>query len=602
MAMSRTGKIFLIVASILVVLLVCVAVFIGVVVSSFGDNAPDIRNNSVLVLKVEGSMPDYVPEDPFASRFLGRDERSLMNLLSQIKKAKVDKRISAIMLDIDLTEAGWAKADELRDTIADFRASGKPIYAYMEYGTNKEYYIATACDRIYVAPIGDLFIVGLSADVMSLRGSLDKLGIYPDFYQIGKYKSAPEQLTQKQMTDAHKEVLNSMLDDQSNRYINAIATARHKSFDEVRAMIDNAPFSAVEAKQAGLIDGTNYRDEVEKELKKRLGYKDDDKLRLVKASDYRRVTPDSLGLNQGERIAVIFASGAIGSGQSSNGGPFSGQSVGSDTLVKAINDARDDKSVRAIVLRVDSPGGTSYASDMIWHAVEHAKEKKPVVVSMSDLAASGGYYISTGANRIVAEPSTLTGSIGVFAGKPVLKGFYDWIGVNNEYVLKGKNAGMFRETEPFTKDERAKFESMINRFYYDDFVPKVAQGRKRDGEYVNSIGQGRVWSGAQGKDNGLVDEFGGLDRAVEVAKQLANIPADKSVRRVVFPAPRTILQQWFGSNDEDEASISLKVEQQRAAFEAMPADMRRAFQYANLLDQMKNGEVMAMLPFDLKIK
>ena len=216
-----------------------------------------------------------------------------------------DRRISAILLDIDLTGAGWAKADEIRDAIADFRTSGKPIYAYMEYGTNKEYYIATACERIYVAPIGDLFIVGLAADVMSLRGSLDKLGIYPDFYQIGKYKSAPEQYTQKQMTQAHRDVLNSMLDDTFAHYVGGIATARHKSVDEVKALIDNAPLRAGEAQKLGLIDDAKYRDEVENDLKKRLGYKDDDKLSTVKASDYRRVTPESLGLNQGDRIAVI---------------------------------------------------------------------------------------------------------------------------------------------------------------------------------------------------------------------------------------------------------------------------------------------------------
>jgi protease IV len=220
---------------------------------------------------------------------------------------------------------------------------------------------------------------------------------------------------------------------------------------------------------------------------------------------------------------------------------------------------------------------------------------------MSDLAASGGYYISTGANRIVAEPSTLTGSIGVFAGKPVLKGFYDWLGVNNEYVWKGKNAAMYRETEKFTDEERAKFQDMLNRFYWEDFVPKVAQGRKRDPEYINSIGQGHVWSGAQGKENGLVDEFGGLDRAVEVAKQLAGIPADKGVHRVVLPTPHTFLGQFFANDDED-SSASIKAAQQRAAFETLPADVQRTLRYAAILDHMQRGEIMAMLPFDVEIK
>lgn len=602
MAITRGGKIFLLVSGIVLAGLLVIGLVVGLLFWSLRDNEPQVASNSVLVLKLEGSLPDYVPEDPFASRFFGRDDRSLTSLLTQIKKAKADKRISAIMLDIDLTLIGWAKADEIRDTIADFRTAGKPVYAYMEYGTNKEYYIATACDRIYVAPIGDLFIVGLAADVMSLRGSLDKLGVYPDFYQIGKYKSAPEQYTQKQMTPAHREVLDAMLDDTFARYVGGIAAARHKSVDEVKAMIDSAPIRAADAQKLGLIDEAKYRDDVESELKKRLGYKDDEKLRTVKTDEYRRISPESLGLNQGERIAVIYASGAIGSGKSSDGGTFGERMVGSDTVVKALNDARDDKSIKAIILRVDSPGGTSYASDVIWHAVEAAKAKKPVVVSMSDLAASGGYYISTGANRIIAEPSTLTGSIGVFAGKPVLKGLYDWLGVNNEYVLRGKNAGMFRETEKFTADERKKFEEMMNRFYWDDFVPKVAAGRKRDAEYVNSIAQGRVWSGAQGKENGLVDEFGGMERAVEVAKELAGIPAAKSVRRVVLPTPRTFLGQFLGNNEDEDSSASVNAAQQRAAFEALPANARRALRHAAMLDRMQRGEIMAMLPFDVEIK
>ena len=600
--MTRTGKIVLIISGILLAIVVVIGLIVGLFIWSLRDTEPQIAKNSVLVLKIAGSMPDYAPEDPFAARFLGREDHSLTNLITQIKKAKADKRISAILLDIDLTSAGWAKADEIRDAIKDFRTSGKPAYAYMEYGTNKEYYIATACERIYVAPIGDLFIVGLAADVMSLRGSLDKLGVYPDFEHVGKYKSAPEQYTEKKMTDAHREVLNSILDDTFARYVGQIAEARHKSVDEVKAMIDNAPVRAADAQKLGLIDEAKYRDDVENELKKRLGYKDDDKLSTVKASDYRRVSQESLGLNQGDKIAVIYASGAITSGNSSDGGPFGGESmVGSDTVAKALMDARDDASIKAIILRVDSPGGTSYASDIIWHAVEAAKQKKPVVVSMSDLAASGGYYISTGANRIVAEPSTLTGSIGVFAGKPVLKGLYDWIGVNDEWVLRGKNAGLFRETEKFTDAERAKFKGMLETFYWQDFVPKVAAGRKRDAQYIDSIGQGRVWSGTQGKENGLVDEFGGLDRAIEVAKQLANIPADKSVRRVVLPAPHTFLGQFFSNEDEDSNS-SIQAAQQRAAFESLPADLRRTLRYAAILDRMQRGEIMAMLPFDVEIK
>ena len=270
---------------------------------------------------------------------------------------------------------------------------------------------------------------------------------------------------------------------------------------------------------------------------------------------------------------------------------------------KALNEARDDKEVKAIVLRVDSPGGVTYPSDLIWAAVEEAKKKKPVVISMSDLAASGGYYVSMGANKIVAEPLTLTGSIGVFAYKPVVKGFYDWIGVSSEYVMRGKNAGLYRETEKFTPDERKKFEGAMNNFYWNQFLPKVAAGRHfQNVEAVHEIARGRVWTGAQARERGLVDEFGGLDRAVEVAKELAKIPADKGVRRVIFPAPRTFFQQFFGGADDPDAA-TVRAEQQRAAFiNSMPAEMRPTLRRAAMFERFPQGQTLTILPFELKIE
>ena len=295
---------------------------------------------------------------------------------------------------------------------------------------------------------------------------------------------------------------------------------------------------------------------------------------------------------------MIYASGEIGSGSSQNS-PSGDQSIGSDTLSKAVTDAAADKSIKAIVLRVDSPGGSGLASDIIWHAVEAANQKKPVVVSMADVAASGGYYISASAAKIVAQPSTITGSIGVVAGKPVVRGFYDWLGISNEYVLRGKNAGMFRETEKFSDDERAKFEQWIKDTYYNDFVPKVAKGRKKDPQYIDSVGQGRVWTGAQAKDRSLIDEFGGLDKAIEVAKQLANISADKGVERVILPYPQTFLQQLLsGSND----NANTEVEKQRMVVASLPEDARRALRFMALMERMKNGDSMLVMPFDVRVK
>ena len=596
MAMSRTRKTVLIITSVVVGLGLIVLICAALLMAAFRQDVPSVKDNSVLTLRVAGPLPDYVPDDPFR-KFFGGNDNSLSNLILQFKKAKVDNRIKMIVLDVDMSGAGWGKAEEIRDAVADFRSSGKQVYAYMEFGLNKEYYIATACDRIYLPPPGELFINGLAADVMFFRGSLDKLGIYPDVFQIGKYKSAGDMFTQKQMTDAHREVINSWLDDFFNRYVEAVAKARGKTPDQVKAIIDDAPYNATKAKEVGLIDGIAYRDDLNKEIKAKLGYKESDELHVVKGSDYRKIEPESLGLDKGERVAVIYATGDIGSGQSENS-PTGDQSIGSDTLAKALNDARDDNTIKAIVIRVDSPGGSGLASDIIWHAVDSAKQKKPVVISMGDVAASGGYYIAVGANKIIAQPSTITGSIGVVAGKPVMKGFYDWIGITNEYVLRGKQAGMFRETEKFTPEERAKFEELVKNTYYNDFVPKVAKGRNKDVAYIDSVGQGRVWTGAQAKEKALVDEFGGLDRAIEVAKQLANIPADKGVHRVILPYPRTFLQDLLSSGDE----TSVQVKQQQAVLASLPEDARRALRFTRVLDQMKSGQSMLRMPFEIRVK
>jgi protease-4 len=562
---------------------------------------PSIRDNSVLALRVSGPLPDYVPDDPFR-RLFGAPPQSLSSLLAQFRKAKVDKRITAIILDIDGSDAGWAKAEEIRGAIEDFRKSGKPVYAYMETAFNKDYYIATACDKVFVPPPGELFTIGLAADVMFFRGSLDKLGVYPDMYQIGKYKSAGDMFTQKEMTPAHREFINSLLDDLYGRYVEGIAKARNKTPDDVKKLIDNAPYSAAQAKDAGLIDGAAYHDEVEKELKKRLGYGENDELHLVHAGDYRQISQESLGLNKGERVAVVYAAGDIVSGKSTFGGSGE-ETIGSDSLVRTLNEVRNDTTIKAVVLRVDSPGGSGLASDIIWRAIESLKEKKPVVVSMSDVAASGGYYIACNANKIVAEPSTITGSIGVVGGKPVIKGFYDWIGVSNEYVLRGANAGMFRESEKFSDTERKKFEELIKNTYYDQFLPKVAKGRGKNAEYIDSIGQGRVWTGRQGKDNGLVDEYGGLDKAIEIAKQLANIPADKSVQRVIRPQPPGFFEQLMSSGgDEDSEQTSVEVKKQAALVAALPEDVRRTLRYMQLMDRAKHGEAIYMMPFDLRIR
>src|SRR6185369_4208023 len=314
MATSGTRKTVWIILGIFGALILVAILGIALIWGALRKGEPTIRDNSVLALRVAGTLPDYTPDDPF-KKFFGGPDQSLTGLVMQFKKAKVDKRIKAILLDIDMSGVGWGKAEELRDAIADFRSAGKPVYAYLEFGLNKEYYIATACDKIFVPPPGELFINGLAADVMFFRGSLDKLGVYPDIFQIGKYKSVGDTFTRKEMSPEHREFMNSLLDDLFNRYVAAIATGRGTTPERMRAIIDDAPYGAAKAKEVGLIDDAIYRDELEKQLQKSLGYKESDPLRIVKSADYSQIDPESLGLNQGEKIAVIYATGDIGSGQ-----------------------------------------------------------------------------------------------------------------------------------------------------------------------------------------------------------------------------------------------------------------------------------------------
>lgn len=598
MAVSKGVKTFLIIGGILFALVL--VAFIGLLLLVGSSNTPSVSSNSVLILNVSGDLPDYSYEDPTARIFGMSQAPSFTSLLTQLRKAKVDKRVSAILLDVSFPQIGWGKADELRDAIIDFKQSGKPVYAYMEIGSNKEYYISTAADKIFLPPSGDLYVNGFAANVMFYRGTLDKIGAEPEFIQIGKYKNAPDQYIRKDMSEPHREVMNSILDSYYNRYAQMIAESRKKTPEDVKALIDSAPYSAPKAKELGLIDDTLYRDQVDAELKKQLGYKEDEKLRSISNNQYREIRADSLGLNNGSEVAIIYASGAITGGSSSDGTFGGAQTTGSDTVVQAINDAVADESIKAIILRVDSPGGSALASDLMWHAIENAKaKKKPVVVSMSDYAASGGYYISCNADKIVAQPNTLTGSIGMFTGKMSLKGLYNWAGISNEYLLRGKNAGLLRESEKWTPEERKKMEESANTVYYDNFIPKVAKGRNKTVEEIDSVGQGHVWTGTQGKERGLVDEIGGLEKAIEIAKQLANLPADKDVRRVVFPAPRPFLETLFETSGNGDAKAK---QQKEVLINAMPKEMQRAMRFASIYEQLNRGDAIMMLPFDVEIK
>jgi len=598
-AMSKGSKGCLIAAGIGIGLSLIFLIVLSLALGSSGG--ANVSDNSVMVLNISGSHPDYYPKDPLIEAFGIPEPISFSSIITQLRKAKVDDRIRGVILEIETNDLGWARASELREAIKDFKTSRKPIYSYMDSGMNQEYFIATATDKIFIPPAGDLFVNGLAANATFYKGSLDKLGIEAEVIQIGKYKNAPDQYTRREMSSEQREVLNAVLDQYYAALVDAISESRKIDKASVQALIDNAPYVAVDAKSKGLIDVAGHKSTLEDEMKVAIGQDKGEDLVKISANEYEKVSPESLNINNGQNIAIIYASGTINMGSSSQD-PLMGSVMGSDTMVKAIESAADDESIKAIVLRIDSPGGNALASDLIWQAVEYAKsKKKPVIVSMADVAASGGYYIAANADRILADRNTVTGSIGVFLGKPVVKGLYDWLGISNEYVLRGKNAGIFRDTERWTPEERAKMQDMANQIYFGAFLPKVMSGRSLDKDKADSLGQGRVWTGAQAKENGLVDEFGGLERALAVAKGLAKIPASEEISRIEYPRRKSFFEEIFGTSNP-EVFQRQQAGVKRELVDAMPQDMRKAFATARHFENMRNGEAMFVMPFTIEVK
>ncbi len=503
---------------------------------------PVVASRSTLVLRLSGQLTEGGPEDGVAGWLTGGRHPTVRAVVENLRKAKRDTRITGVLLmPSGLDAPYWAKLQEIRDALVDFRKSGKPATAYLEYGGDHEYFLATGCDRIFLVPSSPLDVKGLAMYELFVRGTLDKIGAYPDMYHIGDYKTASNQLTEKQMTPAHREMDESLNGDMYETLVRTIAESRKKSPEEVRAVLDDGPFLPEDALRAGFIDDVAYEDQIEEKLKV-----SGRAPRRIDLDDYGRVSGAPLGLGTGPRVAVLYVDGIIASGRSGYD-PSSGAVVGSETLIESIRRIREDSSIRAMVLRINSPGGSSVASDVIWRELVVTRDRRrnmPMVVSMSDLAASGGYYIAAAAPTIVAEPGTLTGSIGILGGKIVIGGTLSRLGITNDSVSTGGNAEMDSPFKPFTEAQRARYQEHLQAFY-DEFVEKVAETRKMKPERVDALGQGRVWTGQQAKQLGLVDEIGGLDRAIAIAKEAARIPASSDVEIVAYPPRRTLYDLFW---------------------------------------------------------
>ncbi len=554
-------------------------------------SAPDVARDSTLVLRLEGDLPE-VPGDGVLQLLDPGRPAGLRGVVDALRKAKVDARVKAVLIMPEGLEAPlWAKVQEIHDAIVDYRQSGKPAIAYLESGSERAYYIATACDRVILMPAAPLDLNGLATYELFLRGTLDKIGVYPDIMHIGEYKTAYNTLTESGFTPQHREATESMTRDLYEQLVAAIAKGRGKSEEEVRAIIDQGPFLPQEALEQGLVDELAYVDEIDDRVDLPGG-----RLTRLESRDYARVPLTSVGLNRGPRIAVIHASGVIISGR---GGydPLSGAVLGAETFIEHLREARADNSVRAIVVRIDSPGGSATASDAIWRELVITRDEKPdrpLVISMSDLAASGGYWIAMAAPHIVAQPGTLTGSIGVITGKVVTGGLYGKLGANIETVAFGRNAAIASPARPFTPEERERIAAQMTHIY-DEFVRKAAESRNMTIEQLHAVAQGRVWTGRQAHELGLVDELGGLDTAIAAARTRANIPADSGVEIVVYPPRRSVYELL---------TRGLSAESSLARLLLPPsADERLAAQILTApLRLFRSGEPLALMPSGLVVR
>jgi protease-4 len=553
---------------------------------------PAVPANATLVLRVGGSLTELAPND-VVGYLRGNKQPTVRSIVDNLRKAKVDTRIRAVLLKPTGFESPfWGKVQEIREAVLDFKKSGKPIYAYLEYGGDREYYLATAADKVFLMPSTPLDLTGVATYQLFLRGTLDKIGAYPDLHRIGDYKTAVNTFREKKYTAAQKEMDESLNRDLYDQIVRGIADGRKKNDADIRTLFDDGPFLPEDALRAGLVDDLAYEDQVDEKL--RAGQP----RRHVDTDDYARLSPVSVGLNKGPRVAVIYASGTITSGKSGYD-PVNGPVAGSDTLVEYIRQARRDSAVRAIVLRIDSPGGSTIASDAIWRELVVTKTERsdrPLVVSMSDLAASGGYYIAMPAQVIVAQPSTLTGSIGIFGGKFVTGGVYEKLGAHIESTSIGRHAEINSPARPYNAEELKKLQEQLQAFY-DQFVEKVAESRHSTPEKIDALAQGRVWTGHQAKQNGLVDELGGLDRAVAVAKQRAKIAADSDVEIVVYPPRKSfyeLLSEQFSGSSESLQSLAvrewLNANLSTGEIEALRI-MRGPF------TMFRRGEPLALMPF-----
>jgi len=548
----------------------CVVVLLGFVAASLAVAADDaktekkpVKTANAAVIVMKGAMAEGVSQPGL----FGELGPNLSGMIDRLDRAAKDEEISAVVLRLRNPSIGRGKLAELRAAIARTRKAGKTVVADVHVASAADYLLACACDEIVMPESGSVMIPGVRAEVTFYKGLLDKVGIKADFLQVGDFKGAAEPMTRTGMSDEFRQQYDALIGDVFDQMVETIAADRKLDPKKVRELIDTGLLSPAAAKEAGLIDTVAYADEFAENLKKKLKV---DQVAFHKKYGKKKVDTDFSGMlgmiklielmmgveptkraSKNKKIAVVYAVGPIMTGESTTS-LFGLQTLGSDTVVKALRTAGDDKTVAAIILRVDSPGGSALASDLIWREIQRVRAKKPVLASMGDTAASGGYYISMGCDKIYAEPGTLTGSIGVVGGKLVLGGLYDKVGLKTEIISRGRNSGLLSAEAPFSDSERKVWQKMLDEVYRQ-FTTKAAEGRKMDVKKLDGLAQGRVFTGRQAKKNGLVDELGTLEDAVQAARKLAGITASQKTELLILPKPTSFFDQLFGGPDASAA-------------------------------------------------
>jgi protease-4 len=588
-----------------VILLIFIAIFLGYFIVAGWlywefSRVPEVQQNSVLVLNIEGLIEDRPSADPASERLIGTAAKTRRQIINNIRKAAKDPRIIGILLKFGGYEMARTTAFDIQQELLTFKDSGKKVFAFMKNSGLRTYLLASAADKIYMPVSGTTFLMGLRIEIPFFKKMFDTIGVTPEFIAIGRYKTAPQIFTMDRISDEYREIMDNFLDALYAGFISSIAEARDVPEDQIITWIDDGLYSAQDALNAGMIDELVYESQLDKTVQRELGLVEESsnaendqetpeepKLHKINSAQYTRVKVNVPNLhNNGEKIAVIYARGSIFSGTSD----LSSSGIGAESMTKLLSKLKKNEEIKGIILRIDSGGGGSMASDIIRHAIYEIKQKKPVIVSMAESAASGGYMIAAPADSIVAYPTTLTGSIGIFGGKFSLESLFDFIGIHIETLQRGENAGIFSLSEPWTAREKERLRKNIQQGY-DHFIAVVAEGRAMTTEAVDDIAQGRVWTGKRALELGLVDKLGGLETAIELIKEKLEIPEDEDVQLVEFPKPTSLFKQLL----KQVRQISLKTP-------PLPAEIVRLRDQLVEIARFQNETLFAWFPYQMIVE